>query len=206
MATPLSSFLPEILLSAPGLADVIAESYVRNSAIKFCNLTRYVIETLDSQTIRSGEYEVDLIVSGGEEVAAVKSVYVDGRPIDPISEQDLSSQYGGWKTYTGWPKHYLSDAAILRLFPIPTAEIVVDVTVAKRPTSTAVTVNDVLYKEWREAIVAGALSQILLVPNQTFTNPQIALVQNQIFSDWVVTAQAKSYKQTNRAALRVEAW
>lgn len=202
--TPLSSFLPEIMLAAPGLADVVAESYVRNAAITFCNLTKCITETLDAETVAAGDYEYDVVPGGSEELVEVLNVYVDGRPIDPISEQELRRGYGAWRDKSGHPSHYKADTEVLRLFPIPTTAVSVEAEIVKRPTTTTTHLADALYKEWREAIAAGAMSKILMIPGQTFTNPQMAAVYGVMFSDWQVTAQAKTMKRTAYAPLRVE--
>jgi hypothetical protein len=204
MATLLSVFTNEVVLGAPGIPAPLAEHYVRNTAIDFCNRTKYVTEELAPITVAAESTSDTLTLTAGEEITEVTLVYADDNPLDPISEPQLQHDVGDWKTRTGQPTHFLSSGTTIRLYPTPTANVTLVVTVAKRPTRTATTLPDVLNAEWRDAMITGALGTALMVPKQTFTDPQMATLQRQLYNDWVISAQAQAYKKTNYAPMRVE--
>ncbi len=195
-------FLPEIAMYCPGCPDIVMENAVRNAAILFCNLTSYVMETLDDQIVPAGTAILDTTLSAGEEVVNVVFAYVDGNPIEPVSEEWLQLHCGNWRTLTGTPRKFVTMDGDETLFPIPISDVVVSLRVAKRPTRTASALADVIYSEWRDAIVSEALSNLLLIPNQPFSNPQLAMVHDAKSNDWQIGAQAKSYKLTSNAPLR----
>lgn len=198
----LSAFLPEVMLNAPGCADVVAMNYIRNAAIEFCNLTYVVSEEIDPVTLTAGLFESEVSAPSGTAIVAVHSVYADGEPIDPVSELELRQKYGNWKERTGTPAGYLTSAEGIRIFPIPQSDVVIEASVATRPTVAATTLNDVLLNEWKQAIVSGALSELLMVPGQSFTEPNTAMMHKVKFDDRVIAAQAKAFKQTSYAPLR----
>ena len=200
----LSAFTNEIVLGAPGCPYPLAEHYLRNTAIDFCNRTKYITEELAEITVAAGATSSTLTLSAGEEVAEVTMAYADGEPLEPVSEVQLQRDVGNWKERTGTPTHFLSSSTTIRLYPTPTTDVTLVVTVAKRPTSTATTLSDVLNTEWREAMISGSLGGLLMIPKQGFTDPQMGMVQRQIYNDWIISAQAKAYKKTSYAPMRVE--
>jgi hypothetical protein len=194
----LSLFTPMVALHTPGAPDILIEHYVRQSAIQFCNRTKIVKEALDAEEIGAeGLYDLP------SNTVAVELVYVDGEPIGPVSEDQLRVDSGNWKTRTGKPTHYVSSLTQLRLYPLPDETVQVEVTVASRPSMTSASLADVLYNEWFEAIVSGAIMSITTLPGQAYSNPDVAKYHRALFEDHVVSAQAKALKQTGYAPLRV---
>lgn len=200
----LSSFTNEIVLGAPGLPIIMAEHYLRNTAIDFCNRTKYIDQELAPVTVAAGVASSTLTVAAGEEIVEVILAYANGLPLEPVSEIQLQRDVGEWKTKSGTPTHFLSSGGTIRLYPIPTTDVTLVATVAKRPTRTSATLDDRLNDEWREAMVGGALANALMVPNQSYSNLELAAVQKQIYNDWVISAQAKAYKKTSYAPMRVQ--
>jgi hypothetical protein len=73
---------------------------------------------------------------------------------------------------SGTPRRYLDARGnTLRVYPAPSTGGTGAFTalVAVAPTPAATTLPDVLYREWREAIAAGARSYIKSIPNQPFS-------------------------------------
>jgi hypothetical protein len=203
MPTALSSFTNEIALSAPGAPNILVEHFLRNAAIAFCNATNYITEDLPAVSVLAGDTDLTLTVDSSEEIVSVTQAYADGRPLEPVSEIQLQRDVGEWKSRTGTPTHFLSNNNVIRLYPTPSADLSLLVTVSKRPSRTAVTVDDRLYAEWREAMVSGALSGLMMTFGQPFSDPTMAAVFRASFNDWIVGAQAKAFKKTSYAPMRV---
>jgi hypothetical protein len=191
-------FTPMVALHTPGAPDILIEHYVRQSAIQFCDRTKVVKEALEAEMVGAdGLYDLP------PNTVAVELVYVDGEPISPISEDQLRVDSGNWKTRTGKPTSYVSSLTQLRLYPLPGENVQVEVTVATRPGMSSSSIDDILYGEWFEAIVSGAIMSIAALPGQTYSNPDVAQYHRALFEHHVVSAQAKALKQTGYAPLRV---
>jgi hypothetical protein len=67
------------------------------------------------------------------------------------------------------------------------------------PTLTAATVPDVLVDSWISALESGALAQLLAVPNQKFTNLELAGAYRQMFDTMTAEAKGRGYRGYSRA-------
>lgn len=202
MPTALSAFLPEVLISATGCANVVAENFIRNAAIDFCNLTNCVEVVLDPITVKAGELDTELTVGSATELVKIISVYADGKPIDPINELTLRSIDRSWKAATGTPSRFIDSESGLRLFPTPVNDVLIDCCVSTRPKSGASSIDDRLFTRWKSAIVHGALNKLLAIPKQPFTDIALAEFHGREYVKKVYEANAAMIRRMSGAPLR----
>jgi hypothetical protein len=184
MTTQWSEYLPYVLPYCPGMPPMIAERYVRDAAIEFCDRSGYWQEDLADFNTVVGQTEYDLLTSPVTfHIAAILEVKVGGLNI--------------------YPGAYTFDEETLTLEVEPTAVRTVEIKVAKKPTPASVEGPSVLFNSFREAIAAGALARALVVPGATWSDPAAAMFHQLEFDGGIGRARLKKEVQATRHSLRV---
>lgn len=189
MATSWEAYLPEVLPWVPGCPEAVALSKVRNSAIQFCERSTIWRADHAAIDIEAAKHTYDL-TSPVENARIHKVVHAahDGFPLDEMSEDELDLKWpklGGQypnlqdlTTSTPWRQiesdranlyHQPSgDPTKIRIIGIPTAAKVagLEVKLALKPLPNAEDGDDRLYFDWYQQIAAGALAQLLAVPEE----------------------------------------
>lgn len=172
----LEAFLPLVLPYAPACTDPLAEHHVRVAATTLCKRTRAWRET-------------DCFMSSGEPIEAVcippyanlheiEDVWFNGKPLSRKSYGD--AQGNACVTESGSPRAVTQIAPdTLRLTPPGRGEM--KLSLFLKPDPQADMLPRFLFDHFGQEIAAGALAEILLLPNQTWTNPQLAVIMNARF-------------------------
>lgn len=189
MATSWEVYLPEVLPWVPGCPESVALSKIRNSAIQFCE--RSTIWRADHAAINvaalTHTYDLVSPVLNARIHKVVHAAH-DGYPLNEMSEDELDLKWpklGG--TYpnlsdsvasTPWRKYEADRANLytqpggdptkIRLIGIPNTALVsgLEVKLALKPLPNAEDGDDRLYYDWYQQIAAGALAQLLAVPEE----------------------------------------
>jgi len=175
MATDLTDWSKDILLSIQGVPNPLIERAVRSAAIEFCEETLVWTESLTRISVVTDTAGYTLTPTSGRLIAVDEALYkADGEadtefiPLEPVpqDQKDIFSTTGkAWKYETGTPSGYYHDEAItpINLYPIPDADsssgLLVKVNLI--PGDTDTTVEDFLFNMHRDALAAGALAYLL---------------------------------------------
>lgn len=184
----LEEFLPHVMAmvqgdSRDGLPSNVALSYIRNAAIRFAERSRVLRRhhtvrfqpNLTCYPLLDGDDEVILQVTG--------ACHNDG-PIGVGSFEDN----------------------VLRICYTPNeCDIEFEVMYVVKPTRKACAVDELLYEEWHDAIVAGALSDLHLMPQQPWTSGQSHLLRRQEFERGVAQARIRRWREGTDKVQRAEA-
>jgi hypothetical protein len=199
---PLDDLLPSILPYAPSCAAPTAYFGIRQAAIEFCERTRLwkfedefeVVETDDDQ----------LLAPADAVIHEIDEVRFDDIPLEPKTTQWLDEQCSGWREDTGTPSYLTQlEPNILRLVPRGTGTV--NLSVWLKPSQDADELPDFIVDQHRETIAHGALARILLIPNQSFSNPNMAAAFAQMFQAKLDALSAKGYTGQQRAPMRTKA-
>lgn len=170
--TDLDAFLPLIRQFAPGVADPTAFGFIREAAITFCERTRLWRYEYDEDITGQD----DLFAPSGATIFEIETVRFNNEPLDKATPQHLDEVLPTWRTDTGLANvpRYITQLAPDTLRLVPQASGHINLYLTLKPAEDADTLPDFLAQKYRKAIADGALSHILMIPNQSFTNPDLA--------------------------------
>lgn len=164
----LDEFLPAIIPHASGCPDPTAFENIILAAQRFCERTR-LWRSKDSFQL-TGECEV-ICTPEGSDLFEITAVAVDGCALDPISLDELNRRYPDRSEDDGSPLYFTQASPnSIMLYPSP-SEGTLNVSTILRPANDAEQLPDFLLTKYRRDIADGALGEILLLPNQSFTDP-----------------------------------
>lgn len=202
----LDVFLPRLLPSVLGCPDPIAIQALLDSAIEFCEETGIVRVTTDPQrTSGTATYDVDVPTS--QKVALTQRAWYGKRELMPA----MSSMVSNVDAYTlvtadpyQVPHSFLESApGEITLFPAPGAmatELLTFRAVTK-PSRSATSVADVLFEDWAEVIVAGALKRLHAHPDTPYFSDGHAMRRATEFQLGINRARAEAQRGRVRGSI-----
>jgi hypothetical protein len=208
MTTALTSLVPRFQLMAPLVPQPVALFALREAAIAFCRQTGIVTEILPPIVAMVGVATYAMVPTDSAQMRVVKAnaVWADGKAIAPITASELEEDGIDWTVETGSILRYMQmTEGVLRLYKIPEATANISVRASTAPTVTATSVDDALADRWWPALVAGALAQVLMIPEKPFSNPQAAVAHEAAFNGLVSEAKMVAYKGYTKARIRTRA-
>lgn len=178
----LDAFLPNIRLYAPGVSDPTAFFAIRQAAIEFCERTR-VWRFDDEFNITADDFE-GLLAPANSVVHDIEGVWFDGKKLKPKTPAQLDVILPAWRSGSEKPisdPSYVTQTAPNTITIVPFTTGRVKLSLFLKPAQDADELPDFLADQHRETIAWGALGRILLIPNQSFTNPDMGAAFGQAF-------------------------
>ena len=182
--TSYNDFVTEIRQYAHGAPPIMIRGHVRNTLINFCERTLILKKEPAPFYLDEDEHTYTLKYSEDRYVTvAVKDMQLgedtDGTVIAETTEHYLDNSVRGWRNNEGTKPSYfmlLDDVNKVRFYPIPSADSDDEIfcTAAVRPARDQTEIDTFLYEKWEETIQAGALSDLLSIPESTWYNPDLA--------------------------------
>lgn len=192
-------FLPMIMPYAPGVPVMTAEHNVRLAAIEFCERTRCWRHAVDVTFTDENHLAVaapDYATIHEFEFAVFKGENMDRRQLVPTQYSDIAPD--GLDLHAGSAPEHITQAepGLVTIFPF--AEGTVSLSVFLKPrhgqdfanaANTAPLqdfynqVPDFMLTQWGEPIAAGALSRLLMMPGQKWTDPKMGAFRMQQFDN-----------------------
>ena len=186
-------FLPEIQGRAYGVSEPMVEMYVRSAAIEFCEATRlwrrqvqeYAFEgdgRIDITGIDEDQEELEAILPGtynGVQIGTVPPA-MNGAAFDRYAAIDFEGEQRGAPMYVF---ELPDEPNTLGVWPVPDKQYA-DLTfvIALKPKITATVIPDFLLRDYRKAIIEGALASIYDTVGQSFYNPSRAEIAERRFA------------------------
>lgn len=197
------TLLPQVLPYAVGVPEPTAITAIRNTSIEFLRRTHELQKALTPVSVVSGTEEYTISVPAGYELVTVRVLYFNDAKLFPASE--LSIRHLRSVAQTGTPKgYYLKLDRTLTLFPKPDVAGTLTGTVVLCPTLTSTGVDQAVVDKHLESLSAGALSRLLLVPNEPYYEPQLALMYRKRFDTAIADARARKNESLVSASLQVQ--
>ena len=194
----LTDFLSRLIPMVPGCPQPVALQALRDAAIDFCERTMIVRHVTDPVTVRPGEPTYDIDLPSESAVVRVLNVWYGGSRLELAPAQTVTA-HGAYVIGgdLGSPTAaYVLEPATVRLFPVPDArqDRALIVQAATKPTRTAKSVAAILFDDWAEAIVGGALARLAVMPGNSFSNPDMAALGASQFLAGVNAAKLEARK------------
>lgn len=160
----------------PGCPEPTANQALVDAAIAFCEDTLVLREDLATfQTVVGTSTYTLAAPSADYAVQRVMHVAVDGWPVEVVPYERIGTP----QVMSGVPRVAFTTrgagSVVLNLYPTPDVVLPVRVNAALRPVRSATQLDDTLYDLWPDAIVYGAVSRILAIPSQPFSDPSGAM-------------------------------
>jgi len=211
---PLRQFISmesKLAPSVPGCPRPTIEQYVRDAAIEVCEKT--LVWRYEQPLIRltPGVYDYEYETPQDSEIVAVVYAAVNGSPIDAITEEKLHMLFPDWPstdvTKRADPR-YMSqlDPDNFVVAPIPGADKQYDIKmfVALKPTPTATSMDKTAFDECEQLIMHGALQHLLILPNKSWTDRELAGYHAKQFAYKTASRRAKANLGVARASMSVQ--
>lgn len=189
----LSDFFPMVLSSAPACPDPTAEQWIRQAAIEFCTRTRVWRET--------DEFEADghpievVAVPANAALHEIEAAWFNGHELE-------AARYKTVGTLSGGTPRYLTQIGPDRFNLTPPEAGTFRVNMFLKPSREADELPDFLLEHYEQTIADGALARILSLPEQGWTNPQLAAAHRQSFDADVNRLSASNIRGQQRAPVR----
>lgn len=164
----------------PGCPQPVALQALLDTAIDFCERTMAVRHTADPVRVRAGEPTYDVDMPGESAVVRILNVWYDGARLE-LAPAQMVTEHGAHVVgqAVGTPRAaYVIEPATVRVFPVPdlASDGLLTVQAALKPSRKAQRVDDILYDDWAEAIVAGAVARLAAVPGTSFSNADLVVL------------------------------
>lgn len=178
---PYSDFLPHVMAfvqgdTRPGMSSEAAASFIRNSAIKFATASGILIKDVTVK-LQSGMHTYPLFLVVGEEsdekIIRVVSAYHSETNADIV----LDGFEDDCITLSSTPDGCDLGSIIVRVVAVPTR--------------TSCKVDELLFNDWHDAIINGALSEIHMMPQQPWTSGGAAQDRTRLFRQDVSRARIR---------------
>lgn len=202
----LDSFLPHVRPWAPGVPDPTAYKAIRQAAIEFCERTR-LWKYEDDFDVTEEDCNSGIFAPNGSILHDIEVVLFDGRELFPAVPRDLDRLEKGWRTGqlgSGLPKYY-SQIGLNNLRLVPAFAGHVYLCLRLKPAKDCKDLPDFIGNEFSEVIGWGALSRILTVPGQSYSNPELAVFYGNKFSQKLDALQIKGTTGQQNAPKRSRA-
>lgn len=168
----LNDFMPLILPYAQGCPAPMAELQLRLVCIDFCSHAPVVQVVLDPIDVIAGQAEYDIDTPFGTNVAFILDARYHGQGMAMAKTGDadyLPDLRAPYALYQCASNSFSLDRAAVQDDP---GAIVLRV--STRPTRLANTFDDVLLNDYSDAIGAGVVARLMMMPGQTFSNAALA--------------------------------
>lgn len=213
-----TTLLPEVAPHANGAPEPIVINAIRNACIEFCERSWcWQIDT-PPMAVANKVQDYGLVASlpSQSAIASIMYGYFNGKPIDPITKEEVNLKFPNWKTQLGQkPMRYLAGDVMTKvsLIPIPntnlptggTTSVVPDglfFTLALKPTRASTGLPDFIVERYLEDIANGAIFRMAAIPGRGWSNANMALARKKLFDDGIANARQDSSKSYTRANLR----
>lgn len=201
MSTPFEELYPMVYPDVLGCPEMLIETNMRRVVQDFCGRTSIEKYEMDPVTVVEGLSEYDLEAPSGMMVHSVYLANLDGNPLTALNEKLVEARFPRHREFTGSPEGYVRKGAILWLYPQPDRTIPngLYVTTVVKPNMTSTDMPDVVFTDHHEAIVAGTLARLMLIPNRDWSNPQLAQFHAAAYESKTQIAERRARKADENA-------
>lgn len=181
-----ADFLPFVLPYAPSCPEPLAIQYLRQAAIDFCQRTRFwrYVDEFDV----AGDTSEIIVTPGQSSLFEIEKAWFKPTGGDhwvelrrlPYSQIDQTLLDETTDTYTVPNVISQIDYNTVTLVPRVSGKLRISMFLSPSYEATGCPAN--LYSNFASTIADGALSEILMIPEQPYTNPNIAALKAGVFN------------------------
>jgi len=168
------------------------ETAILDTAIAFCEDTNVI--RVDADPIPTFEDVAKILIESPvpqQQIARVMFAWYDDQPIGAIARVPATRMQGYKATPTAYYTTREDGGLYFNLFPVPNAAGSLLLELSLRPARDATQVDNDLLDLWADTIVAGAVSRIARLPNQSFSNDGVAATALSVYEKGKLKARVE---------------
>lgn len=190
-----SELEPEILAVAPACPTPTVTRALRTAARNLAERTNAFQVTLDNVVVPRYSKSISLDVPTQTVLHKPVSLRLNGKPIEPGSPALMDESDPDWRDsydtpYMYWMATDELDAIVLAPYPNSTLTNGIKGQIAVKPSRTATGIDEVWMDRYQDAIVDGALGDLLMVRSAPWYDPQLGAVHKGFFESAMLDAKA----------------
>lgn len=166
----IEELLPQVIPYATGCADPTAIQHIRDAAVRFCERTR-CWRHIDTFKTTNNHHQI-MAVPLGAVLFEIEWAKFDNRELE-AKIPDVDTWHHQDQAYA-YPR-YITQVNPSCVSIEPHAEGELMISLFLKPSQETDMLPDFLVSHMARNIADGALATLLLLPNQPFTNPQMAM-------------------------------
>ena len=195
----LEQFYSQIMPFVPGCPEPTADQAIITAAREFCQRTR-LWRSEDRFTLSN---DCNIVCAPDcADLYEIEYARFDGQPLEPIGYSELNREFPNWKTYDGGMPKWISQVEHDSVIVAPYSTGTLELGLLLVPSESADQLPDFLAKHYRQVIAWGALREIMLIPNRSFTSPDGAALYGMRFEQKVDSLFNRTIKGQQRAPAR----
>lgn len=209
----LDVFMSRLMPWVSGCPDPLARQALVDSAIEFCEETGVTLSISDPQDVYAGTGTYTLYVPTGQGVVVTKKVWFGTAQLVPATTTEVDSvlayvaSTAGATPNTGTPSSFFEiSPGVIGLYPIPDTDTPQSLTAqfASKPSRSATSVEDILFEDWVEAVIAGARKRLHSMPAQFYSDDGKAAEQERVFRYYVNRAKGVATRGRVQGSMTVK--
>lgn len=195
-----SDFSRFILPEVVGCPDPVLHQAIVQTAFEFCDRTGAWSELLSDSDLYCESTQIQesasyLLPSTKDAIALrVTGVWINGVSV-------TSTQIASGLIKAGY--HSAVSHDVVTITPAPKGDFSITFKVVFAPKMSALSLPDMMAR-YERAISAGAKARLMLMPNTTWTNPQLAVLHRQTFDSAVTDARIESVFDRVGGSIRIQ--
>ena len=190
----LSNLLNDVLVDCPEAPEPLIIDALITTLRDFCNQTRFWRQELPPINLVTGQSIYPLNPPTGTEIVSVVQAQSDHFLV-PSSVNLLDRNLSGWRDLLApRPNFYFQPTMnSIHVVPKPNGNIPngLNVIVALRPSRDTTTMNDEIYREFGNEIIAGAKAYLQAAPNKPWSSPDHATANMTAFTSAIQRARMR---------------
>lgn len=203
-----TDFLDTVMIDVPGCLMDLALAEIKNAIIDFCERSLILQVTTDPMGVSAGQDEYDIDAGTGYTPIKIMSLWYGDSRLSPIAPDmiDDSGVFNPTVAARGTPRRYTQRTPTeVTLIPTPdvTAVNMVAMRVAVKPLRSLSAIEDTIYENYFNEIVAGAKYRLMVSPGKSYTNPGAATYNKNLFEVGVNQARQRAVRGYTRSSLAV---
>ena len=197
----LSNLLNDVLVDCPGAPEPLIVNALITALREFCNRTRFWQHELPPINLIAGQAVYPLNPPTDTEIVSVVQARSE-HLLAPSSVNLLDRSFPGWRdAQARQPVFYFQpsmDSIHVVYKPSENISSGLNVIVALRPSRNATTMDDEIYREFGNEIIAGAKARLQVIPNKPWSSSDYATVNAMIFASAIDRARIRVFKSNTR--------
>jgi hypothetical protein len=210
-----ASLVPRIQASVPGCPHATVVQYIRDAAIRTCERTLYWRYQQPRFNLTPGTFIYPFNKPADTQVQAIFGTLVNDVLLEPLILEQALSSYPMWAdkyTTSGDIEKYGSQPRSITqisphqfaVLPLPDANKPYNVRMfyALKPARSATGIDEIILDELEDAIVHGALQQLLVLPNVNWSDRELAAYHAKQFLSQVSERRIRANLGNARGTMR----
>ncbi|WP_147628828.1 hypothetical protein [Pelistega indica] len=183
-----SEFVPELKLALGDIPDDIAENYIREAVIAFCERSQVLVRKVEID-VQAGVGDYPIIPEGCEQIISLQRVCVGSHC---ITDRKILLSFEPCETGCTVHGHsvWFVPPNTLNLRPIPTQDKAKAIIafVAVSPSRDSCECDRIIYDRYHETVINGALARLYLAKTTPWHDRQLAEYHRTLFGAGVSAA------------------